>query len=229
MNWLDILLLFIIAWSAWRGLATGLFAGVARLAGLVLGAAFAYNYYLPLAEYADRQWHLESKIGDWLPLPSAGETSVEKIFTGLEKGYQAPGKLMSPDVFGQHSFSGVQNLSNIFSHGILEIAAFLVIFFVVAQLTCWVGLLFSKTAKLVFLGPVDRLGGLALGTLRGVIIVLVLLALVVPLEMPAYSSSGGHAAGWLAQAIEHSRIVPIFWQFLLKLKMIFPGMPLKTV
>jgi len=199
MNWLDIFLLLIIAWSAWRGLATGFFAGVARLAGLVLGVVCAYNYYLPLAAYADQQWQLESKIRDWLPLPTAGNTAAEKIFTGLEKG------------FSQQSFSGGQYFSSILSHGILEIAAFLVIFFVVTQLTCWIGLLFSKTAKLVFLGPVDRLGGLALGTLRGVIIVFVLLALLVPLELPAYSSSGGNAAGWLTQAIGQSKIVPVFW------------------
>jgi uncharacterized membrane protein required for colicin V production len=212
MNWLDIILLFIIIWSAWRGLATGFFAGVARLAGLVLGAIFAYNYYLPLAEYADKQWALESKIRDWLPFSSAGGQVA--IF---------------PETLGQQSISGVQNFNNLISHGILDAIAFLVIFFIVAQLTCWIGLLFSKTARLVFLGPVDRLGGLALGTLRGVIIVFVLLALLVPLETPAFSSPDLYATDWLAQAIGHSKIIPVFWQFLLKLKMIFPELPIITV
>lgn len=208
MNWLDFFLLFIIAWSAWRGLATGFFAGAARLAGLVLGAIFAYNYYLSLAEYADMRWGLAGKIRDWLPHSSAG-------------GYIPA----LPEAFGQQSFPGVQNLNDIISRGILEAGAFLVIFFGVAWLICWIGLLFSKTARLVFLGPVDRFGGLALGALRGVIIVFILLSLLVPLETPAFSSPGVHAADWLAQAIGHSKIVPVFWQLFLKFKMIFPGLP----
>ncbi|MEW6274527.1 MAG: CvpA family protein [Bacillota bacterium] len=201
MNWLDIVFLIIIAWSAWRGFAAGLIAGLARLAGLFLGLVMAFNYAVPLAQYADKQWHLQDKITGWWPVPP-----------------------------GREGFPGLGKLPQFFAPGLIEIVAFLLIFLVVAQLTYRVGSMVAAAGRAVFLGPVDRLGGLALGILRGVVIVLVFLALLAPLHTSAFSFPGGHQGswGWFSRALEQSVLASFFWPFLVKLPMIFPGLPLKS-
>lgn len=222
MNWLDIFFLIIIAWFAWRGLATGLIAGLARLAGLFLGLVVASSYSVPLAEYANKHWQLEDKLRKWLPF-SAG--SIPEPVAGLEHGHRLPGKLITPDFLGQHGFGGLENFGQFLVSGLLEVAAFLFIFLLVAQLTSWIGSLVAVASRWTFLGPADRVGGLVLGLVCGVVIVLVLAALLIPLQMLAFPLPGGHQESWLSRAIEQSALVPLLRQILVKLPIIFPGLP----
>ena len=50
MNWLDIALLAIIAFSTFTGLKTGIIKSVLSLAGLIIGIILAGRYYAALAE-----------------------------------------------------------------------------------------------------------------------------------------------------------------------------------
>lgn len=236
MNWLDTGILIIIAWSAWRGFAAGLIAGLTRLAGLFLGLVMSFNYYRSLAGYVNQQWHLEEKIRNWLPFPpgnalSASAAGLEQG-AGLAPGGHLPGKLperlVTPDLFGQHGFFTTEKLEQFLAHGLLEVIAFLIIFFVVAYLTNLIGGMVVHAARWTFFGPADRLGGLVLGALRGVVIVLVLVALLMPIQIAAFSFPGGHQGGWLARAVEQSALVPLCWQFLVKLPLVFPGLPFRA-
>ena len=50
MNWLDIVILVVIAISAFIGLRIGLIKAVLSLAGLIVGVILAGHYYVPLSE-----------------------------------------------------------------------------------------------------------------------------------------------------------------------------------
>lgn len=50
MNWLDIVIIVVIAISAFGGLKNGLIKAVLSLAGLIVGVVLAGRYYTPLSE-----------------------------------------------------------------------------------------------------------------------------------------------------------------------------------
>ncbi len=114
------------------------------------------------------------------------------------------------------------------AHGLLEVIAFLIIFLVVAQLANLLGGMVAHAARWTFFGPADRLGGLVLGVLRGVVIILMLVALLMPFQIAAISLPGELQESWLTRAVEQSTLVPLCWEYLVKLHVIFPGLPLKT-
>jgi len=71
MNWVDVAILVIIGWFAWRGLTAGLLKGIARLAGIFLGILFALKYDSQLADFAGSKWHLAEKLSKYFSFPSA--------------------------------------------------------------------------------------------------------------------------------------------------------------
>lgn len=229
MNWVDVALLLIVGWSSWRGLATGLVEGVAGLAGLFLGLLAAYNYYHPLAGYLNDQWHLAEKVKGFLPFPSGSRTDPASLpVLDWAQGLNLPEVLASPNLHGQQVLSVVEKLQHFLAQGLVETGAFILIFLVVSRLTHLLGALAARAARWTFLGPVDRFGGLMLGFVRGLVIVLVLVALLVPLQAPVSLFPGGLQESWLARFFQQSALIPVCWQLLVKLQVIFPGLLLNT-
>ncbi len=50
MNWLDIAIIVVIAFSIFRGFRAGIIKAVLSLAGLIIGVILAGRYYIPLSE-----------------------------------------------------------------------------------------------------------------------------------------------------------------------------------
>ncbi|HAG10847.1 MAG TPA: hypothetical protein DCK76_05585 [Desulfotomaculum sp.] len=191
MNWVDVTILVIIGWFAWRGLTTGLLKGIARLAGIFLGIVFAMKYDSQLADFAGSKWHLTEKLSKYFSFPT-------DLWNESMSWWSSQGS----------SFTGGEQIQNILSMRLLEIIAFLLIFLVVYRLVYLVGSLLSKVARTAFLGPVDRLGGLALGIVNGLVIVLILVALMMPLQIPVSMFSGGQPDNWYTRSIQSSVIIP---------------------
>jgi uncharacterized membrane protein required for colicin V production len=220
MNWLDYFFLAIIVWCAWKGLATGLIAGVFRLAGVAAGLVAALRYAAPLAGFAERQLHLEEKLQKWFFLQPAPGGRPEGVFAGaLPQAGTAAGQGGAPPLTGFFAY---------LPYGLLEIVSFILIFAAVSGLVSHLGRVLATGARWAFLGPADRLGGLILGVLQGTAIVLVLLALFGSLQAPAFSLPGGAPENFFARALKGSALVPFFGQILAVLKMLFPGLPLRT-
>ncbi|OAT79471.1 CvpA family protein [Desulfotomaculum copahuensis] len=198
MNWLDVLILLVVVWSAWRGLHTGLVAGVAGLLALFLGLAAAFHYYPLLAVLADQHWHLTARVNAWLP-----------ALPGLSH-YPAPA--VAPGVQTQ-----LAGLKSSLAAKIVELAAFVCIFLIVNALVHMVGDAAARAARMSFIGPFDRAGGLALGVLRGLILVLVVLALLMPLQKAAAALPGGAQQSWFIQGVHNSRLAMPLWQALRRL------------
>jgi membrane protein required for colicin V production len=197
MNWVDVAILVIIGWFAWRGLTAGLLKGIARLAGIFLGILFALKYDSQLADFAGSKWHLAEKLSKYFSFPSA-------LWNDSMSWWSSRGL----------SFTGGEQIQNILSSRLLEIIAFLLIFLVVCRLTYFVGSLLSRVARIAFLGPVDRLGGLALGLVNGLVIVLIIVALLLPLQIPVSILNGGQPDNWYTRSIQGSIIIPKCQKFL---------------
>jgi len=201
MNWVDVTILVIIGWFAWRGLTTGLLKGIARLAGIILGIVFAMKYDRQLADFAGSKWHLTEKLSKYFAFPT-------DLWNDSMSWWSSNGL----------SFTGGEQIQNILSMRLLEIIAFLLIFLVVYRLTYFVGAILSQVARMAFLGPVDRLGGLALGLVNGLVIVLILVALLTPLQIPVSMLNGGQKDNWYTRSIQSSVIIPKCRQFLTPLE-----------
>ncbi|MCL6477923.1 MAG: CvpA family protein [Peptococcaceae bacterium] len=214
MNWLDIVILIIIAWYAWAGLRSGLVYSLARLLGVLIGLAAAFNFYRPLADTVNLKWDLVSTIKKWIPVS----------FLGPEGGLSGPGgQLLAP----KGSFYGMQSLgesvSRLLASGMLDILCFIVIFLVVSKAVVILGSLIGKAAKMFLLGPVDRAGGLLLGAAKGCIIAGALVALVAVLQVPGELFSGPGRPSWIGLALQKSMMAPYFIKAMTLLNIHFPG------
>ncbi len=177
LNWLDLLLLWMICWSSWRGVQTGLVAGLAQLCGLFIGLALAREYQALLAAYLRRQIPLEQWIKSWFAAPAIG---------------LGPGPLSG---WNQH-----------IAQGVLETLSFIAILLVATRLIGWLGQLLARSVRFSFLGPADRVGGLILGIARGIMVATIFLAITFTFQNTVRSWLPGETLPWLTRAVEGSRL-----------------------
>ncbi|HOV80139.1 MAG TPA: CvpA family protein [Bacillota bacterium] len=205
MNWLDWLIVVILAFFALQGLRCGLVAGIAKLAGTLAGILVAYSYYGQLAEYFSTQWNLDEKL-----LPLAG--SLLKFWLPSKNAtppltYGKPAAefaaLNQPGQLGDY-------LAQIFASGILEAISFLLLLFFTAWAVNLAGRVFTKIADFSFLGPLNRLGGLFFGLAEGLIVVMIVITLMAPFQRPEFQKGWPQSPAPQATAFQGSRLLPYF-------------------
>ncbi|MGQ9532123.1 MAG: CvpA family protein [Desulfotomaculales bacterium] len=203
MNWVDLLLLLLVLVSCWRGLCQGLVSGLAALVGLVGGFWLACRSYGVIGVQLAAWWPALSRALFWFPVPQTG-TAAAKL--GLP-----PGML---------------NLT------LADVLAFVVVFLVTERLAVAMGRVARGMVSTVGLGPLDRIGGLALGLLRAGIIILALAFVLAPLNEGTFLPQALPGLTFLSQALSDSRLLGGAWQLLAALGLHrWPGwhMPWPTV
>lgn len=227
LNWLDIIIALIIVWNAWIGLRTGLVGGVARLLATFLGLAAAFNFYKPLADVVNLKWNMVSVIGKWIPglFSGAGKKAQVSPDPLLPfKGTPGAESLIPGSKGALNGLYGLgDSITRLLASGILDILCFILIFLVVSRFVVLLGSLLGKASRILFLGPVDRLGGVLLGTVKGAVISLVMVALALSVEAPAAFLSGGYGFSSLSMALHKSLLVPYFVKVLVIFNLKFPG------
>jgi len=143
MNWLDLLIVGILAWTTFRAFTNGLIREVVSLLGLVAGVALSGAFYDDLSS------NLEFVIAD----PTSR-----------------------------------------------SLVAFAAIFIGTTVAGAVIGSVLHTAAALLFLGPLDKLGGAAFGLLKGLLLVQILLVAVS--VFPAQTS--------VARAAAESTLAPVF-------------------
>lgn len=170
MNWLDIVLLAVLAFSAWRGLAQGFSRSALGLVVVGLALYVALNYHRPVSGYLDREFGLGIKLEGII----AGLLRRRPEVPQSVPGYEPVTDLSpAPDVFpglldqflaGQLEGLAMQVVQLAVVPFALSAAAFLTVF----VLTVAVGRrLLSSMSHLPILGPIDRAGGFCFGLARG--------------------------------------------------------------
>ncbi len=188
---MDVIIIVIIAFSALRGFCSGLILSVTKLLGFIVGLLVAFKFYRAFADYLIVVWNLDQKLlllfkpvlNIWLPL----KTSSTLYFTG-------------------DSALGLNIV-----HGLIGIIAFVLLLIVVDISIKIFGKILNSLFDWGIFAPVNRLGGLIFGTLRGALLVLILFAVLLPLQVST-SVFGGEMA--LTKAINDSFLGSFFWQII---------------
>ncbi len=213
MNWLDLIIMLTVAWYGWTGIKTGLVGGLARILGLFLGLAAAFQFHRPLADAANLKWNLVPALGKWLPVPAVGPGGL----AGADGRFALPKGVL--DGLGG---PGVP-LNQALASGILDLLSFIIIFLIVSKGAVIFGSILGNAVKMFLLGPVDRLGGFILGAAKGLVMSAVLVALMKILQLPAAVFSGGGNTDWISLALDKSVVAPYFVKALVILDVKLPG------
>ena len=177
MNWLDWLIVVVLVFSAFQGLRRGLVLSVAKLAGVLLGFGMGITYYRDLAAYLNNQWQLDDKI-----MPLTGK--ILEIFfpaqlTGGPAFYAGSAAPINPysmlNSYGEY-------LSSSFTAVIINAICFLTLIIITVWVVNLAGLILNKIADLSFLGPLNHVGGLFFGGVKGIIVVMIILTLISPFQ-----------------------------------------------
>lgn len=220
MNWLDWLIIAVLALSAFQGMRHGLVAGVAKLAGVLIGLWVAVNYYRPFAQYLSGQWNMEEKILPlvdgvlrfWLP-------SKDAVPPNLPPGTPVANQL-NPlgDYFGR-----------MFSSLVLDALSFLILLLITVWAVNLVGRILSRIADFALMGPLNHLGGLFFGAARGLLLVVVILTLLSPFQrsglLPGSRSGTPGAVSPQGTSFQDSRLLPYFEPLLNALNRSLPAIP----
>lgn len=235
MNWLDWVLAFIIAISLWRGFRSGFIMSVARIMGILLGLATAMSFYRPLAGYVEQQWQWATKMSGVLhgilPLPvTAPENSpiTPDIIWELSQQLPLPEAWyrllvqMPPEVLQGSSFT--EAIAYLLAQFFMEAVLFLLLFLLGHGIIVAIGRMLSRTFSLGPLSILGRIGGAGLGLVRGVLIVILMVALLIPLQFPVAFFGTQGEPGFIALAAQNSIIVNASWQLLETLNISLPGL-----
>lgn len=218
MNWLDWLIVAALACSAIQGLRSGLVSSVARLAGVVLGFGVGITYYRELSVYLNSQWHLEDKI-----MPLTGK--ILKYFFPSKLTSAAAfhnGSAVSPGEFAAAQLNpyGMLNsygeyLSRSLTAVILNVLCFLALILITVWILNLAGYILTKIADASFLGPLNHIGGLFFGGVKGIIVVMIFLTVISPFQQvgllpgkPSETPGGAPSTG--TGAFSKSKILPYF-------------------
>lgn len=214
MNWLDWLIVAALAFYAFQGLRCGLVSSVAKLAGILLGFGLGLTYYRDLAGYLNNQWRLEDKL-----MPLTGKildffypvklTSAPALYAGPPA---LPAATLDP--YGMLNTYG-EYLARSFTTVIINAICFLALIAVTVWVVNMAGYILTKIADISFLGPLNHIGGLLFGAVKGIVVVMIFLTVISPFQRadlrpgnPAQNPDGKPSSG--EGAFSDSKILPYF-------------------
>jgi len=236
VNWLDAVLVFILAGGVYRGLKTGFVLSCIRLTGIAAAFLAAARYHRAVGDLIEQRWHLADILATWMAnifkLPAA-VTHVNNDSPLLN----TPLFLLNTPLFqGSAALFGVEAIHPVAGAGtdpwyglacaIVNVGAFILLFVAVERLWFFIGSHLTFFRKWLFFRPLDKTGGILLGTAYGVIggAVLVLL-LFYAADFLSYFRGHGN---FLTQALQTAVLVP-YYEGLLRVAIGFlPGISLGT-
>lgn len=232
MNWLDWLIVAVLVFSAFQGLRYGFVSSVAKLAGLLVGFGVGITYNRDLAAYLNKQWGVEDKIMPvtekilrfFFPVKEAAGPVYNAGGTispgGLAAAQPSPYSMLYP--YGE-------SLVSSFAATILNAICFLALIMATVWIVNFAGHLLTRIAKASPLGPLNHIGGLIFGGVKGIIIVMILLALMSPFQQTELSP--GNSSGTSPRqggAFSKSKVLPYFSPLFKAIDRPLPGVtPLK--
>lgn len=199
MNYLDWILIVILALAAARGYRRGLLRAITGLAGLLLGFYLALAYAAPIARAMDNQYLIEARITAWLldRFPALGQlaqSGQEGITASL---YQAALTAMP----GGASIDGISGAIGNLGHLVWVTAVFILLMLIIGLLIRLLSWTITRGISGTIIGSVNRFGGAIVASLT----LAVGFGLALTLFAPLLAASGG---GGVSAAIDTSLLAP---------------------
>lgn len=218
ISWIDILFIVIMMFCIIQGIAKGLVKSIlsfgVAIAGIVLAKIFTPNMVFIIKTKTNLYTKLTSVITNKVMLVFSGDATSQAI-TDSSNLYNIPGGLLrflqsfvdsTNSTVGSTAEAFGQNAANI----IVNIISFLLIFLLVLIIGKILLLLLDKIMELPGLRIVNRLGGMALGFLKGILFVTLIATLF-------YSLNVFLQVEGLSDAINNSILIKYFYlSFLFK-------------
>ena len=160
MNWLDLLILFIIIYNIFKGLSLGFIKSVFYLIQFILAILLTKRYYPVLYGYIINNPHVYDIFKNILGI-------IIKIlfFSKIEK---------DPTFLTDIISKGVINI-------IINVVSILIVYMIVRFLLGLVLNIVSGIFKVPVLRQLDKIGGFLFGIIKGMVIVYIIFALLSPI------------------------------------------------
>jgi len=223
MNYLDLGLIALLAWGAWRGFRHGFARLLAGWISYLVGGLVAVLYTRPLAEAIDQATHLSIRWASWLAgfLPFSpiikdqplSRTDVSQVET-LLNNVSLPETVKQGVLNNLHKFSDItidQALAGQLIFLALELICAVMLFystvFILHRLTGWI----AGGGTFTHIGLVNRMLGLVLGLAGQAVFLAVAVGLLRNLiALPAMTSAPGLLS--FGRQLYSSEIAVLLWE-----------------
>ena len=225
MNWIDIVILVIVAWNLFRGHYRGLVLTIASLASYVVGYWTAQQYSYRVMEWWMETPALREPLRDWVygylesrwERPQTEHLSEENM---QELWQQLPVPSIVHEWLPEYPITnGVDRAMEIAEdwmliqateallHFLVSFFSFILVFLLVKQLVYFAGLMINGVFKLPLLNMANRFGGLIAGGIRGLVVIWLLAILLTPF-------AAANAQGVIAEGLRQSYLMPWFTELM---------------
>jgi len=211
--------------------------GIVRLVALIGGLWAAGAYHVKLAQWLAFNWGWADTLAQMLKplvkLPGPfNNQEILRLPVGLlqQISKQIPLPSPWPEILAQlgqagpnHTLGQAMNL--LLAQGILKITAFIGIFLITKWIIGLLGSVAAAVLRFSPLGLLDRLVGLFLGLATGAVLILVIMTVLVPLQLPLALLGVEGKLGTLAKGINNSYFIAYFGPLVQSLGLIPPLLP----
>lgn len=226
MNWMDVCVVIIIAISGLKGLSAGLVLSLFNIASYIAAGIIARIYYPSLSKFVleKTDWALKlqqfiyENMGFMSRDSIQGDTALrENVFEMMNLPKVLERLFVNSDIFQEYSQGVLINvntyMSQMIAKIIIDLLSVIVIFFIAKVALDILGALLNGIASLPLIKQFNRLGGLIFGVLKGVFIIYILTAIMVPIAS-VFPNSG------IVRALEASGLTKTFYDYNILLYML---------
>ncbi len=208
MNWIDALIVAIIIVSVIKGYSEGFVLSLMGIVGLVTAIVAARLYFNSLAQYLTENTSLYEKI--YLAVLKSLEGANPILRGGEYSGQALPEAYRNLFLFGGSvpvgGSSAAESIAQAISGIIISILSIILIFLVVKIAFMIVVALLNSLVELPVLRQFNKLGGIVIGFLKGVLGLMLAFALLIPV-MAVFPVE------WLSRGMEGSLIAVYFYRY----------------
>ncbi|MBA1334711.1 MAG: hypothetical protein HPY66_2615 [Firmicutes bacterium] len=208
MNWLDIIVIAIMISSAIKGYTDGFILSVFNIVGFIAAIVISKLYFMRLSEHLAANTPLYNRL--YLSILKSMENSGGMIKNGGSQGLQLPKSLESIGIHTgvvQYNTGAVaENIAGALSTIIINILSIIAIYIAVRIVFAAAVSFLNALVEIPVLKQFNKLGGITVGLLKGILVLMVLFTLAIPLTVVFNLQ-------WLVSAIDNSETAAYFYRY----------------
>ncbi len=223
---MDVCVIIVIAINGLKGLGVGLVLALFNIASYIVAGIIARIYYPSLSEFVLEKTNWALKLQEFIynnmGFISSNNmqndpASYENVFEMMNLPKALEGLFVSSDIFQEYSQGVLTNInvymSQMISKIIIDLLSIIVIFFIAKIALDILGTVLNGIASLPLIKQFNRLGGLIFGVLKGIFIIYIFTAIMVPIVSVFPNSS-------IVSVLETSSLTKMFYDYNILLYML---------